>query len=286
MTNKTKGELYAVLISLFESWFPILSIFILTSMDPLFAYALSIGVTSIIFMVMIGFQKKWSEFLIKEAYADLLWLTFYITLLFILIMVGLQYTTAGNMSVIISLQLFFSYLYFNVFGDEKMSRVQSLGAFLMGIGAIIILFPENFSLNQGDALIFFAAMIAPITAKYQKKARVYVSAKTILAFRNIVALPFILTLAFYMEQVPTLENIMDVWGFIVLNGVLVFALSKMLFIEGLTLIPITNLMALLSLMPLFTLIFAYLVLDEMPSVMQFFGIAPVLFGSYLITKRV
>ncbi len=285
MKNKHQGEIYAILIAFLESLFPIISIYILVSIQPIFAYAFSIMIANIIFIIIISYQKTWSEFLVKEAWADLLWLTFYITTLFILMMVGLQYTTAGNMSVIISLQLFFAYLYFNVFGSEKMTKVHTLGAFFMGIGAIIVLFPNDFSLNKGDALIFLAAIIAPLVSKYQQRARVFVSSKTILAFRNIVALPFVLSFAFYMEKIPTLNNFLDVGIYILLNGIIIFVFSKLLFVEALNLISVTKLLALVSFMPIFTLILAYFLLGEKASLSQLLGVVPIVLGSYLITRK-
>lgn len=255
------------------------------SIEPIFAYGFSIMVANVVFVSMIVYQQSYSEFLVKEAWRDLLWLTFYITTLFILMMVGLKYTTAGNLAVIISMQLFFSYLYFNVFGSEKMTFVHSLGALLMGIGAIVILFPEDFSLNKGDLLIFIAAMIAPLVSKHQQKARQYVSSKTILAFRNIVALPFVFGLAFYMEAIPSIDDIAQVWMYIFLNGLLIFVFSKVLFVEALNLISVTKLFALLSFIPLFTVLFAYFMLDEKITLIQFFGIVPIVIGSYLITKE-
>lgn len=285
MINKYRGESYSIFTALLESLFPIISIYILVSIQPLFAYAFSIMVANVVFIAIITYKKTWSEFLIKEAWVDMLWLTFYITTLFILIMIGLQYTSAGNMSVIISLQLFFSYLYFNVFGKEKMTALHSFGALLMGVGAIIILFPNEFSLNKGDILILLAAIIAPLVSKYQKQARVFVSAKTILAFRNIVAFPFVLSFAFYMEQVPTVKNLEEVGIYIILNGILIFVISKMLFVEALSLLPITKMLALVSFMPVFTMIFAYFLLDEVASYRQLLGIVPILLGTYLITKK-
>jgi drug/metabolite transporter (DMT)-like permease len=284
-TDKRTGEVYAILIALLESLFPIITVYILVSIEPVFAYGFSIMVANLVFVSMILYQKTWSEFLVREAWCDLLWLTFYITTLFILMMVGLKYTTAGNVAVIISMQLFFSYLYFNVFGSEKMTLTHSFGALLMGVGAIVILFPKDFSLNKGDALVFIAAMIAPLVSKHQQKARLYVSSKTILAFRNIVALPFVFSLAFYMENTPSIQDIQEVWVYIILNGVLIFVFSKVLFVEALNLITVTKLFALLSFIPLFTLMLAYFMLGEVITLVQFLGILPIVIGSYLITKE-
>lgn len=284
MTASKRGELYAFLLSILESFFPIFTLFILQAIGPLFAYTLTIMVATIAFSILITLQGNWSEFRNKAAYKDLLLTTFYITLLFLLVIIGLQYTTAGNMAVIITLQLFFSYLYFNVFGDETLGLMQTIGAFLMGFGAIIILFPENFSPNWGDLLILLAAIISPVANVYQKRARTYVSSKTILAFRNIAALPFLLLFALYFEGAPSLSEISSIWWFILLNGLLVFTLSKILWIESLHLISITKLSALISFMPLFTLIFAFLLLGEVPTARQMIGIIPVVVGSYFITR--
>jgi drug/metabolite transporter (DMT)-like permease len=49
---------------------------------------------------------------------------------------------------------------------------------------------------------------------------------------------------------------------------------------------ITKLSAMLALMPVFTLFFAYIYLDEIPEFRQLLGIVPVLVGGYLITKPV
>jgi drug/metabolite transporter (DMT)-like permease len=286
MTKTRRGEVYAVLLSILESWFPIFTLIILQSIGAISAYTLSILVATIVFIVIITIQKSWGEFKIKEAYKDLLLTTFYITLLFLLVVIGLQYTTAGNMSVIITLQLFFSYLYFNVFGDEKMGIMQTFGAFLMGVGAVIVLFPKDFSLNFGDFLIFLSAVIAPVANVYQKRARTYVSSKTILAFRNIVALPFLITLMICFEGLPTLAKLEPIWWLILLNGILILTISKIMWIEALHLISITKLSALISFIPIFTLIFAYFVLTEIPSFRQMLGIIPILVGGFFITRVV
>lgn len=283
MTNERKGELFAIMLSLLESWFPIFTLFILHAIGSLWAYSLSILVATIAFGILITYQGKWSEFANKAAYKDLLLTTFYITSLFVMVVIGLKYTTAGNMSVIITLQLFFSYLFFNVIGKEAMGVQQTIGAFLMGIGAIIILFPTNFTLNWGDLLILCAALISPIANVYQRRARQHVSSKTILTFRNIVALPFLLTAAVLFEGVPSIENLQSVWVFILLNGILVLTLSKILWIESLNLISITKLSAMISFIPIFTLTFAYFALGEVPSLRQLVGIIPILVGSYFIT---
>ena len=65
---------------------------------------------------------------------------------------------------------------------------------------------------------------------------------------------------------------------------MIYVLSKMLWIEALHRIGITKLSAMIALMPLFTLLFAYPVLHEAPSARQLLGTLPVLLGAFLITR--
>ncbi|MEN8148167.1 MAG: DMT family transporter, partial [Campylobacterota bacterium] len=228
--------------------------------------------------------KKTAELFQKDARKDLLLTTFFINLLFLLVFLGLQHTTAGNMAVIIFLQLLFAYLYFNLFGRDKLSPMHTVGAVIMGVGALTILIPDDLSFNKGDLIILIAAALAPFANLYQKRARSYVSSESILAFRNILALPVISAIAYFSEPLPTLENLTKATPYILAIGFLVFGLSKVLWIEALHRISITKMSAMLALPPLFTLIFAYYTLNEVPNVRQILGIIPILIGGYLITK--
>ena len=233
---------------------------------------------------MIYYKKRFNEFKNKEAYKDLILTTFFITLLFLFIFMGLNYTTATNMAVIIFLQLLFSFLYFNLIGKEHIPFIHIVGALMMGAGAIVILFPDDFSFNKGDVLILIAAMIAPIANFYQKRARRYVSVEVILLFRYLLSLPFLLALAYIIEPIPSMENIIETSPYLILTGILIFGISKIFWIEGVFLTSITKASAMAAFVPPLTIFFAYLILDEIPTLIQLIAIAPIVFGGYLITR--
>jgi len=284
MQEERKGEIYMLLLSLLESWFPIFSLFSIALVGAMFSFAFSVTIATFIFLSLVLYQKKFSELLRKDARKDLLLTTFFINLLFLLAFTGLQYTTAGNMAVIIFMQLFFAYLYFNVFGDHKLSVIHTVGAVIMAVGALLVLIPDDLTLNKGDLIIFIAAALAPFANLYQKRARTYVSSETILAFRNLVALPVLFAIAFITEPFPSQENLIKALPYILAIGFLVLGLSKILYIEALHRISITKVSAMLALIPLFTLIFAYFTLHEVPNLRQILGIIPILIGGYFITK--
>ncbi|MDY0120644.1 MAG: DMT family transporter [Sulfurimonas sp.] len=284
MTKEREGELFTVGLSVLESLFPILSIITISLVGALHTYAFSLFIALLFFLVLMWKKNLFIELKNTSAYRDLLLTSFYITLLFVLVFIGLRYTTAGNMSVIIFLQLLFSYLYFNIFGKEKMDLLHTLGALIMGIGALIILFPDDMQLNKGDLLIFIAAAVAPIANYYSKRARKHYTSETILGFRTLIALPVIALLAFIFEPSFTLGDFYAALPYLLVIGLVIFGVSKVLWMEALHRISITKMSAIVALVPVMTLFFAWLFLDELPQGRQMLGILPVLFGGYLLTK--
>lgn len=286
MTKEREGELLMLGLTILESWFPILSIVAMSYVGALHTYMYSLIIALFFYIAIMYKQKRFVELKNRAAYKDLLLTTFWITFIFTFIFIGMRYTTAGNMAVIVFLQVLFSYLYFNVFGKEKMETIHLIGAFIMGTGALIILFPENFEFNKGDWLILISAAAAPIVNLYQKRARVYCSSETILGFRTVVGLPFVVLLAYFLEPSVSYEDFMSALPYMFLIAVGIYVVSKIMWIEALNRMSITKLSAMLALLPVMTLFFAYLYLDEVPEFRQMMGIIPVLVGGYLITKPV
>ena len=286
MTKEREGELLMLGLSVLESWFPILSIVAMSYVGALHTYMYSLMIALLFFLAIMYKRNRFGELKNKAAYKDLLLTTFWITLIFTLIFIGMRYTTAGNMAVIVFLQVLFSYLYFNVLGNEKMEKQHLAGAVIMTVGALIILIPEDFALNKGDLLILASAAMAPIVNLYQKRARVYCSSETILGFRTVVGLPFVVLMAYLFEPAVSCEAFLYALPYIFLIATGVYVISKIMWIEALNRIAITKLSAMLALLPVMTLFFAYLYLDEVPQIRQLVGIIPVLIGGYLITKPV
>lgn len=286
MTPERQGELLMLSLSVLEAWFPILSIMAMSYVGALHTYMYSLVIAFFFYMGIMYKRDRFKELRNKAAYPDLLLTTFWITTIFILIFIGLRYTTAGNMAVIVFLQVLFSYLYFNVLGKEKMDKLHLIGAIAMVIGALIILIPDDMQFNQGDWLILLASVFAPIVNLHQKRAREYCSAETILGFRTVVGFPFVAALAYILEPTVSYEAFISALPYIFLIATGIYVAAKIMWIEALNRISITKLSAMLALMPLFTLIFAYLYLGEVPELRQMMGILPVLLGGYLITKPV
>ncbi len=125
MTKEREGELLMLGLTILESWFPILSIVAMSYVGALHTYMYSLIIALFFYVAIMYKRKRFVELKNKDAYKDLLLTTYWITFIFTFIFIGMRYTTAGNMAVIVFLQVLFSYLYFNVFGKEKMEKYTS-----------------------------------------------------------------------------------------------------------------------------------------------------------------
>lgn len=285
MQQERSGEILMLAFAFFESWFPVITILTLQFISPIYAYTFTLVFSVITFLGFLFLHKKHHELFLYSAYKDLCLTAFFMVLMFACIYIGLSYTTAGNMAVLIFLQFFFSFLYFNLFGNENFSAMHLFGALLMAIGAIVILFPDELRFNIGDLLILVAAAIAPIANFYQKRARKQVSSETVLAFRSLIALPVLLLLAIMLEPSPRWHNVVNALPYLAISGLFLMGLSKILWVETIHRISITKASAMAAFVPVFTLFFAYLTLNEVPDGNQIIGIFPVLLGGFFITRR-
>ena len=77
---------------------------------------------------------------------------------------------------------------------------------------------------------------------------------------------------------------MSALPYVLIIGTAIYVASKIMWIEALHRISITKVSAMMGLVPMMTLFFAYWYLHEIPDLRQILGIIPVLIGGYLLTK--
>jgi len=283
--SQRRGDFYALLLSVLEGVFPVLTLVTVAALGALHAYFYTIVVATVALSLLLWWRGLWHELFDRAARRDLLLTSLFISTLFVLIFMSLRYTSAGHVAVILVLQLFFSWLYFNAIGGEPMSLRHTVGAAAMGLGAVVILFPEDLRINPGDWLALVAAAIAPVANHFQQRARRRVSSLAVLTFRNVVALPVLGVLAWWLEPpaVPWSDPV--VFGWLLCNALLIFVLAKILWVEALHHISVTRLSAMASFIPVFAVGFAWLLLGEWPGMRQLLGMLPVVAGAWLMTRR-
>jgi len=284
LSEQRKGEVFATLPLIFEAWFPIFAFFTVTALGAIHAYFYSLLIASVVLFIWLSYRKQTPELFNLQARKPLLLVSFWMTLLYILIFVALEFTSASHVALILFLQILFSYLFLGRKDGERIDNKHMLGIVMMTVGAVVILFPGKISVNYGDLLALTAAAVAPIANLYQKRARNFVSSETILTARSIIALPFVLVLMIVLEPIQDWDTILTVFHWLLFTGIFVFVLSKIFWIEALFRLPITKVNALYAFSPMLTMVLAYFLLNDVPTAAQVLGAIPILLGGYLVTR--
>jgi drug/metabolite transporter (DMT)-like permease len=280
------GEIFIFIEAVLWSFFPIFTKLTYSSISPLYTAAISTLFAALFFAIVLTYQKRWKEIFIKEAWKDVLLVTLYIgVILYSLVFIGLKFTTAGNSALIGILEVFFSFIILGMLKKEKITRLKIGGAVLMALGAVFVLFPKTSGLNIGDFILILAQAFAPLGNLAQQNARKKISSFTIMFLRSIISGLALLVLAAIFYPLPTSGSLKSASIYLIINGILFMGLSKIFWIEGINKIEITKANTINIIIPFFTLIFAFLMLGEVPMLGQLLGIIPLALGAFLILKR-
>ncbi len=285
--NRRRGELSVLASSLLWGLFPVVTILTFSQVPPMFSAALSTLIAAMFFAGVLTARRRWHHMLVRKAWKGMLLTTLFIGVLFYWFMfLGLQRTTAGNGAIMALMEVLFSFLILGlVLRHEPLRTSTVTGGILMMLGALFILLPKNSGWQSGDFLVVFATVFAPIGNKYSQEARKYVSVECIMFVRSLLGGCALLALSLALEPIPSAQAVQASMGFLLVNGIALFGVSKILWIEGINLIPITEAISLGSITPLFTLITASFVLHERVQLFQIAGLIPILTGVFLLTRK-
>jgi drug/metabolite transporter (DMT)-like permease len=287
LSETTQGDLAVFGEAVLWAFFPIITILSFSRLSPLVSLAWSSVFLVLFFGLLIVVRGKTREILIPEVWKYIPLITVFITLLYYgLYYTGLKYATAGDASIIALMELFFSYVLFNLWMKQFFSALHTFGAVLMLLGAVIILFPKTgLSFHGGDFFVLAATMCAPIGNFYQQKLRKIVSSETIVFLRSLAAIPIFFILAFAFKVNAPFSAIQKSFWYLALNGIVILGLSKLMWMEGIHRISVTRANAVSSITPLFTLIAAYFIFHQAPTLWQLGAFVPLAAGLMLLTYK-
>ncbi len=287
MTETRKGELLIFAEAIMWSLWPVLTLLMYGGLLPMFTAGASALIAAAFFAVILTKKRLWKQIRVRKAWPDMLAAAVLIGVIFYgLLYSGLQFTTAGNAGIIGQMEVLFAFVILGVvLKQEKMIRSQVLGAACMVLGALIVLLPKASGWHPGDLIILIACLFPPIGNACMQRARKSVSTEIILFARSAISGIFLLVLSLVLEPLPSTDALVQASGLLAINGVMMFGVSKILWLEGIRRIPVTKAISLASISPVFTLLFAALLLHEQITPYQVFGFMPMFAGVLLITRR-
>lgn len=284
--EKRRGELYALSQGMVGGFLPVAIVLSYVSLGSLASLAWSTLFAGISLGVIMLYRgsfhelrdvRLWKYAMLIALFIGILLYGFYFT--------ALKITTPGNVAIMMLFEVFASFIFFKVFRREKASSAHILGAFLMVLGGGIILFNDFSGINAGDFLVLIGVMFAPVGNFFQQEARKIGSSETVLFLRYLLSAPPLFLLAYLFERSWTLNDVSTSLLFLFVNGVIIFGFSKLWWIESIHRISVSKATALGSVAPFFTLVFAWMILAQPPTMWQLLSLIPLVLGTLLLTDH-
>lgn len=256
-------------------------------MPPLFFAGASLLIASIFFLIYLIFTNQLKQ-LLNHAVIKL---STIVTILVVVvpyfaIFTGTKLTSGINTAIFLQTEILFALILCKFWLKEKISPMQLTGSLSIFIGAIFVLYSGHFGLNTGDILIILGTSIYPLGNLYSKKALQIASPMLILFIRSALggAILIALSLLFEKQISPTQFSTKTI-ELILINGLGMMFISKILWYEGLKRLSLTKATAITMSYPIFTLLFAAIILKEIPTLYQLIGLTIIMAGVYLTTLK-
>lgn len=280
------GMPYILLSAVLWASFPVLTAVALKSL-PVFTAAALTTFCSTIFFLCVLILRPQKQALSRQCIQDIALACVIIGFLYYAFSyVGISKTTPGNAAIVGLMEIFFSYLFISVIGKhEPFVRMHALGALLMVLGVLFVLVPSAHQLRSGDFILLIGSMIPPIGNLAMQRARKEASAAYIMFFRSLTGTLSLGILAFIFDDMPSAHAVWSALPSILIGGFFLMGLSKILWIEAIHRLPITQTISVASIQPLFTMLFAYVLLNQAPEWVQLLSLPPIAVGMYLLTKK-
>lgn len=282
------GELFILSKMPIVGIFPIIINYVTKLMPPLLFAGASAIVAGLSVFLYLLFTKQLMRPVSRKALGYILGITVFIIIIpSIFIFIGTSMTSSINTTILLQTELLFTFLICGIFYREPITAQKLIGGFFILGGATAVLFNGSFSLNWGDILIILGTAFYPIGNIFAKKALALTGSAFIILLRSIIGGVFLMVLSLVFEKynMPLTTYVRENFIYILLNGVAIYCVAKLLFYEGLKRIDISRTIAIGIATPAVSLLYAFLFLKEMPDAYQILGLAVILAGLFVITRK-
>ncbi len=199
---------------------------------------------------------------------------------------GLQKVSATTASVIIStIPIFVPIFSFFIF-KEKLLLINIFGGAFSFVGVLIIVFNKHLQLEastEGILLMFLAVFAATGYSLVVKKISEKYNAMSIVFFQNVFAIIGFLPLfiIFDLKEFVNINHNINSIISIVELGIFASSIAFILFAQGIKEIGVSKAGFFSNIIPVFTAVVAFFVLDERLSIFKYLGIFIVILGLFL-----
>lgn len=264
---------------------PILSKYAVEFIHPLFLGTTVIMVASIVSITFLSKNDNIQELIKGQNIVYLFLISLFGTLFTsILFFFGATMTSGINVSLLLQIEPIYAIFLGFFILKEHISNRQILATFLIISGVIIIVYNGTFALNLGDVLIISTPMgwqISHIVVKrVSNRIGTYVLVTGKFLYAGIILLIF--STLFGTNQFEIFFEPLNLALILLLGTTAV--IGYILWLEAIKRINVSKATVLISPYPIISVIFAWFILSELPSIFQIIGLIAVIIGIYLTGK--
>ncbi len=285
MSEAKKGNMFIIAEMVLWSLFPIVSILGFKGLDIIISFFWVNLFATLFFLILMMAKGRWAELKNK-----MVWLYTLATVVFICIIFygayfyALGSTLPANASIVALFEVVPTYIFFQIIKKESFMPKHLVGIVLGAIGALIVLLPKAGGVHTGDWIILCATFFPPIGNYYQQKARKLASTETILFLRHALTLPFLFVISLFLGSHLSFEATYPVLGWLLLNGIVIFGISKIFWVESIHRMSVTKAIAISGLNPIFTVLFAWIIIHQAPTYTQLLSLPFLILSIMILTN--
>ncbi len=289
MTQQRKGELFLVATALLEGLSPVIIHAGSSKYPPLLFAGICTLLSSIFYYLWVLKNHNFGELLTHKALPYLLGVTLFVVIIpSALFYTGSSMTSGINTAILMQMEIFFMLFMYGFFlRDHTLTFAKIISALLIAFGAMTIVFPGKLSLNMGDGLIILGTVFPPIGNYFAKKAVKLVDSSVILFTRSFIGGVSLLFLSAVFERNYGNPQLILVHALplILAQTVLVLIMSKICWYEGLKRTDVPKAMSISNMYPAFSLVYAMVLLGEIPTSSQLTGFVIMMIGILGFTRK-
>lgn len=279
---------YALFSAFLWAFFPIVTTLSFSSVHPLWSAAIGAGLSTLFFLCVIVLRGQWKRGVSREGRRQILIACLLIGVGYYSTQyIGISRTTPGNAAIVSLMEVFFSYVFLSVLArHERFVPAHAIGALLMVIGTLFILLPHRGGgMHVGDIIILCGSALPPLGNLAMQRARKEVSASFIMFWRSLAGCIVLSLLASSVADFPSIIEVRQSLPALLFTGLILLGFSKILWIEAIHRLPVTQTVSITSVSPLLTMIFAFLMLGQAPEFVQLLSLPPMVAGMFLLTRK-
>jgi drug/metabolite transporter (DMT)-like permease len=281
------GELMILGQAFIYGLFPVILSYSGGKIPPLFFAGISTLISGVVVFMYMLYSKKTHELWNRKSYPYILKLSFFMVIGYCFMYIGGSQTSGINISILSQAEIVFTFIFAGLFFGESMPVKKLLAAAFVLLGTLMILYNGVFNSNPGDLMILAATAIFPFGNINAKRAMDIVSPQTILTIRSFISAFAFLTISAFFE--PAFASLPEVfsqnWMIILLNGIVLFSLTKILWYEGLMRVDLSKAITLGMTFTAFGVLYSMMLLNEVPTLYQGLGFVVVMIGVFIITRK-